>query len=124
MGWPAFFAARGTEVTEDDLGRPSVPREVLGELLRERREREAEQAALQSELDELVAFKVPAGVPAQEGSTPFESMVAGDPHYQSVHDEFAGRPKPAFLEEELARGRQHQLAEAEVARRRKEKAKQ
>jgi hypothetical protein len=32
-GWPATLAERGVELVEDDLGRASVPRQVLGDLL-------------------------------------------------------------------------------------------
>jgi hypothetical protein len=39
-GWLAFFAERGVELVEDDLGRAGVPRRVLGELLTEQRERD------------------------------------------------------------------------------------
>ena len=41
VGWEQLFAERGVEIVLDDIGRPSVPRQVLGELLAERREREA-----------------------------------------------------------------------------------
>lgn len=102
IGWEAFFAARAVEVTVDDVGRPSIPREVLGELLAEQRTREERLA---KELAEnLAADPVPAGVPAQEGSSPFESMAAGE-GFTTVADEF-GSPRPNFLEEALAEGQQ------------------
>ena len=41
VGWEQLLAERGVEIVLDDIGRPSVPRHVLGELLAERREREA-----------------------------------------------------------------------------------
>ena len=106
-GWPAMFAERGVEIVLDDIGRPSVPRQVLGELLAERREREARVLEDQRRRDaERADRKVPvrAGVPAAgEGLSAFESMVAG-PGYQDPRSEF-GRPPPSFLEEQLQEGR-------------------
>lgn len=40
-GWKATFAARGVEIVSDDLGRPAIPRAVLGELVAESAERAA-----------------------------------------------------------------------------------
>lgn len=42
-GWLAMFAARGIETVVDDLGRPAIPREVLGDLIAERAAAEAER---------------------------------------------------------------------------------
>jgi len=98
-----MFAERGVEVLEDDLGRASVPRQVLGELLAESREREArvleDQRRRRSERADL---KPARGVPAIDGS-PYEAMVAAG-GVVLPSEEF-GRPKPNFLEEELAAGR-------------------
>jgi Zinc-binding dehydrogenase len=46
---------------------------------------------------------VPAGVPAREGSTPLESLLAHDPGYLTPQAEFGGREWPNFLVEELVR---------------------
>ena len=43
------------------------------------------------------------GVPAIEGMSPFESMVAAG-GVVSPQDEFGGRPKPRFLQEALEAG--------------------
>jgi hypothetical protein len=43
-GWTVFLAARGVEVTLDDIGRMAVARDDARQLLTEKREREAEQA--------------------------------------------------------------------------------
>jgi len=43
-GWTVFLAARGVEVTLDDIGRMSIARVDARRLLTEKREREAEQA--------------------------------------------------------------------------------
>ena len=104
FGWEKTFAERGVEIVLDDLGRPSVPRQVLGALLQERREREARVLSdAESRRSKLVDRKVPAGVPAIDDMSAFESMAAG-PGYESLRDEF-GLPKPNFLDEELAAGR-------------------
>jgi hypothetical protein len=108
-GWLAFFAERGVELVEDDLGRASVPRQVLGELLAERREREARLAEEWAEKAAAVGpTPVAGGVPAGEGLSAFETMVA-QPGYQTIPDEL-GRPKPNFLDEELAEGRRREAA--------------
>jgi hypothetical protein len=117
VGWEAFFEARNVQVFDDAIGRPSVPRYVLGDLIVEQREREARLA----DLPQLERESVAAGVPAQEGMSAAESMMAG-PGYVSARDEFERFPRPSFLDEEFARTREHQRAEQEVARR-KEKAK-
>jgi hypothetical protein len=115
-GWLEFFRKRGIEVADDHLGRPSVRRGVLGDLLDERKEREAQLA----ERPRPERTPVPAGVPAAGSDlSAFETMMA-QPDYQSLHDE-VGRPKPRFLEEQLEEGRKHQLAERAAVKRRKEK---
>ena len=99
-GWERTLADRGVEIVLDDLGRPSVHREVLGELIAERREHEARLVEDQRRRrSERTDTKVP-GVPALEGASAFESMVAGDGDYVSPTREF-GRPPPNFLVEEL-----------------------
>jgi hypothetical protein len=107
-GWPAFFRERNIEVAPDDLGRPSVLRHVLAELLAERREREARLAAQRAEEAATLEAPVPVGVPAGEGLSAFETMVA-QPGYQTIEDEL-GRPKPNFIVEELAEGRRREAA--------------
>lgn len=58
---------------------------------------------------------VVAGVPAVEGATPFESLMGSDRSYVSPSEEFGGRPKPRFLQEELEAGaRQQAAARAQV----------
>jgi hypothetical protein len=117
-GWPAFFRERNIEVAPDDLGRPSVLRHVLAELLAERREREARIAAQRAEQAATLEAPVPVGVPAGEGLSAFETMMA-QPDYQTIDDEL-GRPKPNFIAEELAEGRRLQAekqAEAELVKR-------
>jgi hypothetical protein len=66
-------------------------------------------------VSQIVQPDVAVGVPAQEGSTPFESLMNGDRSYVSLSEEFGGRPKPRFLEEELEAGaRQQAAARAEI----------
>lgn len=109
-GWDRALAERGVEIVLDDLGRPSVPRHVLGELLSERREREARLAAERAERAAAPRAPVPAGIPAVEDSSAFESLVAADPGYTTVREEF-GKPSPNFLDEELAEGQRQRRAE-------------
>jgi hypothetical protein len=101
-GWSAFVRERNIEVAPDDLGRPSVPRQVLGELLAEREEQEARVAAQRAEQAAAQKAPVPAGVPALEGASPFESLIAAGGVV--TPDQEFGRPKPNFLAEELAEG--------------------
>jgi hypothetical protein len=118
-GWTAYFDAKHITVMDDALGRPSVARHVLADLIYERKERERrvleEAAQLASDNEGL---PVPAGVPAREGLDAFETMMSAET-YVSPEDEFRGFPRPSFLDEEFARTRQHQRAEAEVVRQRK-----
>jgi hypothetical protein len=118
-GWLEFFRKRGVEVTDDHLGRPSVRRGVLGDLIDEHRERLVRLAAESAEKAAARTPPVAAGVPAREGLNAHETMLA-QPDYTTLHDEL-GRPKPRFLEEALNEGRQHQLAERAAVKRRKEK---
>jgi hypothetical protein len=70
----------------------------LGDLIAEHRHREARLA----ERPHPERVPVPAGIPALEEATPYESMMAAGS--MSPTEEF-GRPRPNFLEEELAAGR-------------------
>jgi len=114
-GWLEFFRKRGVEVTDDQLGRPSVRRYVLGDLLDEQREREARLA----ERPQPEAAPVrPAGVPALEDGSAYQSMMAAGG--VSPAEEF-GFPRPNFLEEELAAGQRHEAEKRAAVKRRKEK---
>jgi hypothetical protein len=84
-----------------------------GPLIAERKEREGRLA----ERPHPESAPVPAGVPALEDGTPYESMMASGG--VSPAEEF-GRPRPNFLEEELAAGRRHAADQAEAVRRAKE----
>ena len=87
------------------------PREVLGDLLREERERlnriEDESAARAA----AAVVPVPAGVPALEHGSAMESLMTHDPGYLTPQAEFGGRERPNFLVEELEAGQRRQLAE-------------
>jgi hypothetical protein len=119
MGWEQFFAAKGIEVAEDHLGRPSVGRHILARLLDEQRERE--ERVLRERAQKAAAARpdVGAGVPTLAGATPLESLLAAGG--VSPVEEF-GRvpPPPNFLEEAVEQGSRHQAAEREAVRRRKE----
>jgi hypothetical protein len=114
-GWSVFLRDRGVEVVEDDLGRPSVPRHVLAELVVEHREREARIAAQRAEQAAALRTPVPPGVPAQEGSSALESMMMA-PGYVSAREELGnGRVSVTqeLLDERLNEGRR-QAADAEA----------
>jgi hypothetical protein len=117
VGWMEFFEERYITVMDDSLGRPSVARHVLADLLAEQREREARLAeeAAQKAADRQ---PVPAGVPALENAGPYESMMAAGS--VSPAQEFGPWAKPHFLEEQLEDGARRQAAEREAVRRRKE----
>jgi hypothetical protein len=103
-GWARSLAERGVEIVRDDLGRPSIPRRVLGELLADDREREARLAAQRAEQVTARKAPVPVGVPALDNATPYESLVAAG-GVTTPQDDFGRRPRPNFLEAELAEGR-------------------
>jgi hypothetical protein len=109
-GWPSFLAERRVQVFDDALGRPSISRHALRDLIDERREGEARLAAEQAEKAAVAARRPPVavGVPAIEGGSAIESMMAA-PGYTSLHAEL-GRPKPNFLDEMLAEGQRQQAA--------------
>jgi hypothetical protein len=96
-----------------------VARYVLGDLIAEQREREA-RLAEEVAANAATLEPVPVGIPAREGLSAHENMMAQD-RYTSLREEFERFPRPSFLDEEFARTREHQRAEQEVARR-KEKA--
>ena len=100
----------GIEVIEDDIGRPSIRREDARVLVAERRKHERQQAAQQAEKAAASKVTVPAGVPAVEGASPFESLVAAG-GVVLPSEEFAGRPKPNFLAEEIEAGQRQQATE-------------
>jgi hypothetical protein len=118
VGWSAFFEERYITVMDDSLGRPSVARHVLGDLIAEQREREARLAEEAAAKAAALRQPVGVGVPALEGVGAFESLMAAS--NVSPQQEFGGRPRPRFLEEQLEAGARQQAAEQEAIRRRKE----
>jgi hypothetical protein len=118
VGWSAFLAERNIEVASDHLGRASVARWILADLLDEQREREARLAEEAAAKAAALRQPVGVGVPALEGAGAFESLMAAS--NVSPQQEFGGRPRPRFLEEQLEAGARQQAAEQEAIRRRKE----
>jgi hypothetical protein len=118
VGWVAFLEAKGIEVASDHLGRPSVARYVLADLLDEQRAREARLAEEAAAKAAALEQPVLAGVPALENAGPYESMMAAGS--VSPAEEFGQWAKPRFLQEALEEGARHQTAEREAIRRRKE----
>ena len=84
--------------------------------LRRRDELFAEDHARRS-AENAVKYAVPAavGVPAVEGMTPFESLVAAGVVTVTPEQEFGGRPKPNFLRDELEAGARAQAEEKRLA---------
>jgi hypothetical protein len=120
-GWEPALLERGVEIVDDDLGRPCVRREVLGDLLREERERLARIAAEGAARAAAAVAPLPTGYPALEGASPLATIIGSDPSYKSPAEEF-GRPKPRFLEEELEEGARRQAASrAEAAEKGKDR---
>jgi hypothetical protein len=117
-GWLRFFEERNAQVFDDHLGRPSVARWVVGDLIAAARDREARLASEQVEAAAARRTPVPAGVPALENAGPYESMMAAG--HVSPAEEFGQWAKPRFLEEALKDGARHQAVEREAVRRRKE----
>lgn len=114
-GWEADLLERGVEILEDDLGRPCVRREVLGDLLREERERLARIEAESAARVAAAVAPVPGGLPALEHGSAMEAIAAGDPNFVTPAAEF-GRPAPRFLQEAIEDGeRQLAAAQAEAA---------
>jgi hypothetical protein len=118
VGWQAYFEERHVQVFDDAIGRPSVARYVLGDLIAEQREREARLVEEAAEKAATLEQPVGVGVPALENAGPYESMMAAGS--VSPAEEFGQRPKPRFLEEQLEAGARQQAAEQEAIRRRKE----
>jgi hypothetical protein len=108
-GWEPALLERGVEIVVDDLGRPCVRREVLGDLLREERERLARIEAESAARAAAAVAPVPAGIPALENGSPMAALMANDPGYLTPQAEF-GRPAPRFLQDELEEGARRQAA--------------
>jgi hypothetical protein len=122
-GWEPLLEARGIELLTDDLYRPAIRREDARRLAGERREWErssVEEARRRQE--SLEGLPLPAGIPALEHGSAMASLMANDPGYRTVAEEF-GRPRPNFLAEELEAGARQQAAaraEAESKKARKD----
>jgi hypothetical protein len=103
-GWEMLLSEQGIDVQTDDCGRPAIARSVFGAMVRD----QASMQKLQAERAGLLAAgaaqierrtPVPASVPAVEGLSAYESMVAAS-DYMSLADEF-GPPKPNWVAHEL-----------------------
>jgi hypothetical protein len=84
-GWPSFLAARGIEVTLDDIGRMAISRDAARQLLTEKREREAERARRRKLVeaqavadDQLRRSRIWGGAPAVEGVSAAALMLQAD----------------------------------------------
>lgn len=121
-GWSELFDELEIRVSPDHLGRASIPamgaRRVLAKLRRQSGLL-AERSARRHE-DMAARRPIGGGVPAIEGMTPWESMVATG-KVVMPSQEFGHRPKPRFLEEEIEAGAK---SEAEKKRLGAERAKQ
>jgi hypothetical protein len=79
-------------------------------------------AAQRAEQAEALRAPVSVGVPALDGASPFESLMAAGV-VVTPQQEFGRRPRPNFLAEELAAGRK-QAADERAERDAVERAKQ
>jgi hypothetical protein len=84
-GWAVFLAARGIEVTLDDIGRMAIARVDARQLLTEKREREAEQARRRKLAearavadDQIRRAGICGGAPAVEGVSAAALMLQAD----------------------------------------------
>jgi hypothetical protein len=84
-GWTVFLAARGVEVTLDDIGRMSIAHVDARRLLTEKREREAERARRRKLVeaqavadDQLRRSRIWGGAPAVEGVSAAALMLQAD----------------------------------------------
>lgn len=101
-GWEAMLDAHGVEVVVDDVGRPAINRQALSELIAERTQRQDRLAReSQERISQAEKPRVLVGAPALEGRSAYESMVAAA-GLLTPDEEFSGREKPNFLEEQLA----------------------
>jgi hypothetical protein len=99
----------GDAVQLDDLGMRTVPAAAAREFLAGRAE-QAARIADQARRQTVGPAPVAVGVPAQSGSTPLESLMAAESHYETPAEEFGRIPKPNFLVEELEAGARQQAA--------------
>jgi len=107
-GWMAFLQKEGIDVQTDDCGRPSIARSVFGALVRERA---SERLALRAVEQTRSGQKTYTGVPAVEGLSPFESLVAADGGVVTPAQEFGhGWEKPRFFKDAIDAG-QRDLAQ-------------
>jgi hypothetical protein len=112
-GFPRMLAANGIGIVEDDVGRPSITRETLGELLAERREREERLAeeARQRQAEEVPKKVRPAGVAGREGMSAVEAMISQDPAFSTPAQDFRrvpGGTTAELLDAQLAEGQRRQ----------------
>jgi hypothetical protein len=107
----------GDQVKLDDIGMRTVPSSAAREFLADRAEQTRRMEAQARRLQEAhVPSPVAVGVPALENGSAMESLMAHDPGYLTVAEEF-GLPKPTFLDDMLAEGQRaaaDQRAEAEL----------
>ena len=117
-GWEPLFAELNIKTLTDHIGRRSVSAAAARQLLKAARRRDELFAEdLDRRTAELAAkYPVPVavGVPAVDGMTPYEAMVAAG-GIVTPEQEFGGRPKPRFLLDELEAGARAQAEERRLA---------
>ena len=111
VGWERAFSERGVEIILDDVGRPSVPRHVLGELLAEHRERETRRA----ERPRPDGRPVPRGIPRPAGAdaalSAYEVMRGADADAERSDPGRRLSPQEEFLTQRLGRPRSVEVEE-------------
>ena len=106
-GWDGLFEQLGIKQVTDHIGRRAVTAADARRLLNTVRRRAELAVEANARRSAKLAAKHPvpvsAGLPVVEGATPYESMVSAG--VVTPSQEFGGgRPKPRFLEDELAEG--------------------
>ena len=117
LRWQGVFDEMGIRTVVDPAGRKAIPTIAARRLLAALRRRDelfAEDHARRS-AESAAKYPLPstAGVPAVEGMTPFESLVAAGVVTVTPEQEFGGREKPRFLQDALEAGAR---ADAEAKR--------
>lgn len=117
-GWQRMFDQLSIRVVTDVAGRPAISSLAARRLfaaIKRQAELRAEDAQRRSE-KLAKKYPVPAGrgLPAIEGASAIESLVAAG-GVVTPEQEFGGRPRPNFLQEELAAGEQAQAEKQRIA---------
>ena len=106
-GWDGMLEQMNIRQLTDHIGRRAISAADARRLLKTVRRRDELAVEGHDRMFEKLAARRPVpvsgGLPVVEGATPYESLVAAG-GVVSPKDEFGGRPKPRFLQDELEAG--------------------